>query len=699
MKRTTLLICLLTMMTASFAQNKRIDSLRGVLASQIVDTTRCKALNTLAREYWSTRPDTSMTLLLQSAHIAEKLEDKKFLCTATNYQAYTFFAMGQYDSSIRVYKQVIDMAKKYKQNKALGQSLSGLGNVYNTTSDYDEAIKCYMEALKVQEKLDDKQGLARTYNSLGVLFEWQNDYKKALGYHISALELKRQFNDSVAIAMTLNNIGVVYYSMKDYRNSMKFHNEALAIRERIGDKKGLLMSYNNMGNIYSKQGRSDKAIELFEKANALANDVKDPQNVANASISLGNEYFVMGKYDKGIGYVLKAEKLANELGIKELQANVYGSLMKYYTMKKEYKLALEYSQLQQEVNDSMFSESKVKEIHTLNTRYQTEKKEQENKALQLENALSVKTIRQQKTVTYFIIIGLILVTGLAFFIFRGLKQQRKANTIISAQKEEVEHQKELVDEKNKEITDSITYAKRIQTALLPSIETFSEILPNSFVLFKPKDIVSGDFFWITQKDGFIFYVAADCTGHGVPGAFMSMLGTSFLNEIINEKDVTEPCDILDLLKIKIIKSLKQKGEVGGSKDGMDMVLCRLNPETNELVFAAANNPLWLLRNGEMKEYKADKQPVGIGAEGFEHFNQHTIQLQKGDSVYIFSDGFADQFGGPKGKKFKYRQLEEVLAASAGKTLDEQKTILDRHFEEWRGILEQVDDVCVIGVQI
>jgi serine phosphatase RsbU (regulator of sigma subunit) len=699
MKRTTLLICLFAAISASFAQNKRmIDSLTKALNESRHDTVSTKTLNSIAKQYWTSDPDTSMVLLERSIAIANQLPDKKYLVNALLYKAYTFSTLSEFDSSIATYKTGIALADKNRLLKAKGQMFTGAGNVYMTLGDYEKAIPYFMQALQIQEAEGDKNGLSKTYNSLGVLFNWEGDHRKALSYHFKGLKLKEEIRDSNAIGMSLNNLGNVYDDLGKMDSSLFYHYKSLEVRKKINDLNGMGLSYNNIANTLSKTGRTREALENYSKALELFEAREDDLNQGRTLFNIGNCYFIMQEFAKGYPFILKAEKIADAFGIKELQKDVYAELMNYHANAGDYKIAYEYAGRFKSMNDSIYNESKTKEIQSLNTKYETEKKEQENKALQLENALSLKTLKQQKTVTFFTIVGLLLVSGLAFFIFRGLRQQRKANRTISAQKAEVEHQKELVEEKNKEITDSITYARRIQTALLPSTETFSEILPNSFVLFKPKDIVSGDFFWITQKEGFIFYVAADCTGHGVPGAFMSMLGTSFLNEIINEKGILEPCDILDLLKIKIIKSLKQKGEVGGSKDGMDMVLCRLNPETKELVFAAANNPLWLLRNGEIKEYKPDKQPVGIGSEGFEHFSQHTIQLQKEDAVYIFSDGFADQFGGPKGKKFKYRQLEEVLIASAGKTLNEQKASLDKHFEEWRGMLEQVDDVCVIGVR-
>jgi ligand-binding sensor domain-containing protein/serine phosphatase RsbU (regulator of sigma subunit) len=264
---------------------------------------------------------------------------------------------------------------------------------------------------------------------------------------------------------------------------------------------------------------------------------------------------------------------------------------------------------------------------------------------------------------------------------------------------ELREEKEKVEAAHKDIKDSITYAKRIQTAILPQDRQFAALLPHSFVLFKPKDIVSGDFYWIAQTSEHVFFVAADCTGHGVPGGFMTMLGTSLLNEIVNEKNITEPAHILGQLREKIIASLRQTGASGESKDGMDMVLCRLHRSGKLLTYAGANNSLYLVRGNALKEFKPDKQPIGFYGDDPRPFTQHDIPLEAGDVIYTFTDGYADQFGGEKGKKFKYKQLEDTLLAIHHEGMQIQKKILEERFEEWKSSYEQVDDVLVIGVKV
>lgn len=277
--------------------------------------------------------------------------------------------------------------------------------------------------------------------------------------------------------------------------------------------------------------------------------------------------------------------------------------------------------------------------------------------------------------------------------------------LVLQQKIEIQNQKDSLEEKNNEITASINYAKNIQHAFIPTEEKFTSHFKDSFVLYKPKDIVSGDFYWIHKKNELIFYVTADCTGHGVPGGFMTMLGICFLEEIIARQNILDPAQVLDLMRDKIISGLNQTGNVGGNKDGMDITVCCINLSTKELTYSSAVNDFYIIRNTndssdtkEFLEFKADRQPCGYNDIN-KPFTKRIVQLKEGDCIYTFTDGFADQFGGPKGKKFRYKQFENLLLNNSHLSMAAQKNILNSSHENWRGSLEQVDDILVIGVKI
>jgi serine phosphatase RsbU (regulator of sigma subunit) len=324
--------------------------------------------------------------------------------------------------------------------------------------------------------------------------------------------------------------------------------------------------------------------------------------------------------------------------------------------------------------------------------------------------VQLATLEKQKLILYFVIFALLLVSFLGYYIYRSYKIKKEANIkleeknrTISLQKDEIEKQRDLaaaqrdqIAYQKKHITDSIMYAKRIQTALIPSLELFSDKLEH-FVLYKPLAIVSGDFYWVSSLGNLSVIISADCTGHGVPGAFMSMLGVTMLNEIVNGKHILMPDQIIENLRQGIIKSLNQVAEEDSIKDGMDIAVCVVDFDKSILWYAGANSPLYLVRGEDLIHYRADKMPVAIHYK-MGPFTLHKIELQKGDAFYIFSDGFADQFGGPKQKKFMSLQLRETLVAMAGKPMLQQGERLSEIFEEWRGDSPQVDDVTLIGVR-
>ena len=324
--------------------------------------------------------------------------------------------------------------------------------------------------------------------------------------------------------------------------------------------------------------------------------------------------------------------------------------------------------------------------------------------------IQIESIEKQKIMLYATIFVLLLLAFLAYYIYRGYRIKREANIkleeknrTILAQKDEIEKQRDIAETQRdqisyqkKHITDSIMYAKRIQSALLPSLELFSDEIEH-FVLYKPLDIVSGDFYWVSRQGDKQVVIAADCTGHGVPGAFMSMLGVTMLNEIVNGKQIIQPDKIMNLLREEIIDSLKQSIDEDRVKDGMDMTIAVIDFKNNKLQFAGANNPVVIVRKGELLSYKTDKMPVAIHYN-MKPFKLQEVDLKKGDCLYMFSDGFGDQFGGPKDKKFMVKNLKRKLVELSPMPMLTQGEKLNEIFEDWKGDSPQVDDIVVIGIR-
>jgi serine phosphatase RsbU (regulator of sigma subunit) len=317
--------------------------------------------------------------------------------------------------------------------------------------------------------------------------------------------------------------------------------------------------------------------------------------------------------------------------------------------------------------------------------------ENEKDKIVMENEIELNRQQNQKMVLY---IGLSLVIIFSIILFNRFRIIRNQKSLIEIKEKETQTQKQVIEEKQKEILDSINYAKRIQYTLLAHDQFLHDNIPDHFVYFNPKDIVSGDFYWATKVDSRFYLATCDSTGHGIPGAFMSLLNIGFLSEAINEKDITSPDKVFDYVRMKLTGTISRDGQ----KDGFDGILVCFDQATKQITYSAANNAPVLIQNSSFIELPADRMPVGLG-ERKENFSLFTIEAKPGDVLYLYTDGYADQFGGPKGKKFKYKQLNELLVEIHSKSSSEQQEALKHTFDEWKGNLEQVDDVCVIGIRI
>ena len=617
------------------------------------------------------------------------------------------------DSAMYYAEKALQIAKKNNDFVEQGDAESNIGVQYHLKAKYEKATTHYLNALKIFESHNYLKGIAPTYQNIGILYQYQGNLKLATKYALQAAEIYKKLKHKKGEAGIYNNLATIYSEQKDVLKSLEYHLLALQIREEIKDSSGIATSYNGIAIAYSDLNEYQKAIDYNLKSIEINERLKDYKGLATSYNNIAGCYKDIKQTDKAIEYYLRGIEIANINTDYYALSDLYISLSATYESVQKYKEALEMRVLYDRVKDTLYKTESMEKVLEMETQYQSDKKELQikNQALEIE---SKEKQNQQKN--YIIIIGavaLFITVFLAYIAYRNFQKTKKQNLIIENQKQQVElkneeivHQKELVDEKatelavkQKEIIDSINYAKRIQQAVLTGEEVWNKISPEHFILFMPKDIVSGDFYWAyhTPNNRSIF-VLADCTGHGVPGGFMSMLGNSFLNEIIVEGKIFKADEILNKLRAKIISALEQKGATE-QKDGMDMALCVWNKLDNTLEFAGANNPLWLVRSNELIEYKANKMPIGTYTEDNKPFTSVTINLQKGDTLYLTTDGYADQFGGEKGKKLKYKPLIEHLLKINHQDMPQQKQLLEKLFLDWRGKYDQIDDVSVIGIRV
>lgn len=618
------------------------------------------------------------------------------------------------------YNQLLALkcAEALKKNKSsyfkkiYASSLNNLGYAAENSGEIEKAIHYYFAALKLYEEIKNKEGEAYCLNNLAVLYENQDEFDQALKYHLKALEARKILGIDEQIIQSLNNIGTYYYKIKDNENALNYYFQAIKIAEKNNDLSYLALINGNIGNCYLHDEEKNNGIAYFQKSIDISNKIGDLKGETWGLYNLGNVHLRRNELEKATKNFELSLKKAENINYVALRINTYKMLFRTYAKTKKWEKAYNFYHSYILLNDSL----KNSETQTLAIRQQTAYEYDKKKALddaehEKQLAIEKEAKAKQKVIIYATAGGLGLVAIFLVFVFNRLQVTRKQKNVIEEQKTVVEKAHHELEEKNKEIMDSITYAKRIQSAILPPTKLVKEYLKESFILYKPKDIVAGDFYWMEHKNGKILFAAADCTGHGVPGAMVSVVCNNGLNRSVREHGLTEPGEILDKTREIVIQEFEKSDEE--VKDGMDISLCGLDLNNNTLTWAGANNPLWIINPnrtswpenslpfGEGRggaEYKADKQPIGKYAES-KPFTTHQIQLEKGDSIYIFTDGYQDQFGGEKGKKFKAAKLRELLLSIQHEPMEKQRETIDQSFETWKGNLEQVDDVCIIGVKI
>jgi len=585
----------------------------------------------------------------------------------------------------------------------LAAALNNIGYIYNARGQTKEAVAYFSRSLKISEEIGNENAIASSLNNLINAFNEHGQVKEVLDYLNRSLKTREGgiINKS-DIAASLNNIGTIHNSNGQLKDALVYYNRSLKIREEIGDKNGVASSLNNIGIIHNRQGKVKEALDYLNRSLKIREEIGSKPVIATCLSNIGVIYNEQDQLNKALVYGLKSLTISQEIGSSICIERASNLLSEVYEKQNKGIKALEMYKLHITMKDSINNEETQKASAQQQAKYAYEKqKVLDDAAHDKRLAIKQEEREQQQIITGAIAVMLGLVVIFFLFVFNRLRITRKQKAVIEQQKVEVEQQKEVVElahdeleEKNQEILDSIIYAKRIQSAILPPIKLVKEYLKESFIVYKPKDVVAGDFYWMEQKNGKVLFAAADCTGHGVPGAMVSVVCNNALNRSVREHGLTVPGEILNKTReIVVAEFAKSEEEV---KDGMDIAICSL--EGMKLQYAGAHNPLWIIRKGEIIETKANKQPIGE-FENPEPYTTHSFDLEQGDSIYIFSDGYVDQFGGEKGKKFKSKAFRELLLSIQDKAMEEQKATIDETFETWKGDLEQIDDVCVIGVRV
>ncbi len=741
MKRAALFILLLVLQLNAclYGQNKAIDSL-SKLTKSTSDTSLVLVFHELGRQY---------NAIEQTNKARENISKALTLSTKLNYTrgkftCYNIFARScqienDYPKAIEFYLKALKLAELSNNKIDIAITYQRIALMHTKKGNFNESLEPLTKALSIYQQLKDLKNVAAVHIQIALSYGQQKKNTLAVKELGSAVDASKRAKDTFSLGIIYEQLGNLYTNIGDFENSLHFHKASLEMSKHLKDWKGVADSYSDIGNIYLAQKKYTKALESNQSALELYKQYAEEAAIAESHMILGQVYMYMKQPLKAIDSHLAALKITEQLDDKgALSATVYLSLGDVYLSSEEfnkageaiykvvaiakalnnewmlkkcyqklsdvalkktdYKSAYEFQKLFAQTSDSVYTSNNMedKKIQQLQKQFEEEKKINEKRLHVAELSQKESELKQASTVRFALIAGLVLIVGFAGFIYNRFKLTQRQKETISKQKEETESQKLVIEHKQKEIIESISYAKRLQEAILPPQEFVNKYVPDNFILYKPKDLVAGDFYWAEQVNDKFFIAAADSTGHGVPGAMVSVVCSNALNRAVKEFKETETGKILDKTRELVVETFEKSDN--DVKDGMDISLLCIDKDNQKIYWSGANNPLWYIEAGTLKEIKANKQPIGK-TDSPKPFTSHIIPYVPGNVFYLFTDGFADQFGGPKGKKFKYKQLEETFARIYNEPLNKQSEQLQKTFENWKGDLEQVDDVCIIGIRV
>ncbi len=627
---------------------------------------------------------------------------------------HTLYSNNNNDLALKFAQEAYSLSNKINFTVGKIKALSNLGTVYYYKAKNAQALNYYLQSIKLTQELEKKEGansftkkhLSRCYNNIGTIFQGQKKYTQAENYYKKAILIDLLSNDKPAVAQCYNNIGVIKQTMGYYAEAIKNYQQALTIKMQLGDSISIPSTLINIGTIKMTENKYNEASAYFLNALNYCKNTNNLQDKALALINLGDLYYSKKEYAASLPYYKEGIDICKQQNYSEFLSYAYQSISLPYFKLKNFEKAYEFFQLHITIKDSIYNKDNYKTLSEMQIKYDTENKEKEIKLLTKDKELQTVQLKNNEIIIYSTLIGLIIIIGFTIYVFYAFKQKQKVNLELDLKNKKIEFAYKIIDEKQKEVLDSINYAKRIQYALLANSDFIKKYIPHNFILFNPKDIVSGDFYWATNatlnNQDLFFLACCDSTGHGVPGAFMSLLSIGFLSEAINEKNIYKPNQIFDYVRQRLINSIGSDNQ----KDGFDGILICIKTDTLkkeiEITYAASNNaPILISTNNlvnELIELPKDKMPVGQG-EINTPFTLYTIKAKTGDTLYLHTDGYADQFGGPKAKKFKRNALNKLLLQVSNTNINEQLEVLNQQLKDWKGNLEQVDDICVIGIKL
>lgn len=664
---------MLLLNTQTIAQSPALDSIQQLINSSANDTVKLAQMISYAGELAYINPSKSKNLLNDAVTKAQTLKYPKGEADALFY-------------------------------KAIGESFEG---------NHEESIKLLVIAAKIYQSINYEHGIAKCYGGMGNVYYFLNNFTKAIEYYENALKLYKRHNNFIGIAGCLNNLGLIYQENNQLDKALEYQTKGLELEISKGNKRGIAISHISIASLLIAMEKFNEARINAQKAIKISEILKDSSTLSDGYLRIAEIYRRIGMTDSADFYFNKTIEINFKIKAYHQLAYALENQLTFYESIGRYKDALITSKELLKFRDTLLNSDKTAQIIEMQTRFDTERKEKENQFLTEQN-------RRQRLNLYglSIIIVLIFILTLNFYYSRSKirhvnESLTQLNSELNQQKEEIQtqaesllrannaiqNQKELLEINHKKITDSILYASIIQSAMLPSESSLQKYFADYFIINKPRDVVSGDFYWIKERNDTIAFAVADCTGHGVPGSMLSIMGISFLNEIAGSKNELSPSQVLDELREAVKSTLSHSSSADIRKEGIEIAFCSYHTTTMKLMYCGAKLSLWIARNGIVKEYSAEKMTIGLSIKE-KHFNNQEISLVKGDTIYLFTDGITDQLGGKEGKKFMRKNFVEFLEKISGDRLSNQKLSIIREFDSWReSRTDQTDDILVLGLKV
>jgi serine phosphatase RsbU (regulator of sigma subunit) len=651
------------------AFNERIESLKGKLQDELSLNERINTLNELSRKLRNRDNKQSYLYAQEALELAQNTANRKIIAIAKANVAFgKYYQEGAIEEAFLLCNEAVPVFEALKYNNGLGEVFGILGVIYWSTGEYEMGFNSLMKALRFSEKADDLSWLSWINYLVGEFYHDLKDYENSLRYHQRALKLFKKIGDIPGHITTIIGIGDIYKALGQFDLALAIHQEALVMstKHNLVMMKGQAM--HEIGMVYLATEQYEDAIDYLNYGLAFRRKVNNQRGEVTGLIYLATAHMELEQYEKAEHLLLQGERLAEINSAKPKLILIYEKLARLYKKLEDPWKAIQYYEQHQDLKAEVMGEEKSTQLKNVNSINSIEKAQQEAEIHKLKNV--------------------------------ELKQA---------------YQK--IEQQTQSIIDSIHYAKQIQTSILKPIQFMESKFDEMFVFFEPKDIVSGDFYWyaevdtnldelipqsfIPRKTALLKIIAAiDCTGHGVPGAFMVMLANSILNEIVHTQRIFQPAEILTQLDYKVINALRQTEEEETNNDGMDLALATFNEKTGVLTFAGAKNPLFMVRDGELTQIKGAIYPIGgTQYHTSKTYEEHEIKTQPGDTFYIFSDGFQDQFGGKKAKKYLAKRFRKFIASIAHLPMPQQKQEINAELRKWQGYNEQTDDMLIIGFKV